>query len=42
MFGFEGEDIGPYGFRLCFRLKDDLSIIGGTGANEAPYQLAKE
>ena len=39
--GYGGNDIGPYNFRLCFKLKDDLSIASGNGKEKNPYQLVE-
>ncbi len=35
------QSLGEKGFRLCFKLKDELPIISGTGEKETPYQLVE-
>lgn len=38
---FHEDIIGPFNFRLCFKLKDELPIISGTGEQDTPYQLVE-
>lgn len=33
---------GPYKIRLCFKLKNELTIKNGTGERDTPYELKKE
>ena len=39
--GYTDQSLGEKRFRLCFKLKDELPIISGTGEQDTPYQLVE-